>query len=311
MNRSNLVDYSTYNPIGSQERTKQLQWYEQPAFRQQGTNPTYKQIGINSAYNVGFNIAHKETRIVGSRKQYSDRKLMEEGTVSITYEMNTDGGTVLPRYGILDPVGTGTMARPLSFLEEVTFPGGVVRYRQFNNCITENISFAFEKDIVVTQDFYATEITKFLTLAELQTALGLGTGNPTFASAPTTEPWNHLDHETIIPNTGSPVSVSGDTFLMETMTVEVANNLRKQNPYGYSQTRYVSAGNKEVTGTMTVYAIEAQVMIDHVRNFDSNTISLKVKESTTPGDVTFTVTGAKFNNFSATLWNPALTTGLS
>lgn len=293
-----MVDYSTYNPVGSQERTKQLQWYEQPAFRQQGTNPTYKHIGINSAYNVGFNIAHKETRIVGSRRQYSDRKLMEEGTVSITYEMSNDGGTVLPRYGILDPVGTGTMARPLSFLEEVTFPGSVVRYRQFNDCITENITFAFERDFVITQDFYSSDITTFMTLAQLQTALTLGTGTPQFAAALTGEPWNHLDHETVPPNTGSSVTVSGDTFLIERMSVEVANNLRKQNPLGYSQTRYISAGNKDVTGTITCYVIEAQVMVDHVRNFDSNTITLKIKEQTTPGDVSLTVTGAKFNNFS-------------
>lgn len=295
-----MVDYTTttYNPIGSQERTKQLQWYEQPAFRTQGTNPTYKQIGINSAYDVGFNIAHKETRIVGSRKQYSDRKLMEEGTLSITYEMNTDGGTVLPRYGILDPVGTGTMARPLSFLEEVTFPSGAVRYRQFNDCITENITFAFERDFVVTQDFYCADITSYMTLAQLQTALTLGTGAPTFASALTGEPWNHLDHELTPPNVGSPITLTGDDFLVERLTVECANNLRKQNPLGYSQTRYIAAGNKTVTGTLTAYVIEASVMADHVRNFDSNTITLKVKEATTPGDVTFTVTGAKFNNFS-------------
>lgn len=293
-----MVDYSTYNPIGSQERTQQLQWYEQPAFRTQGTNPTYKPIGINSAYNVGFNIAHKETRLVGSRKQFSDRKLMEEGTVSVTYEMNTDAGTVLPRYGILDPAGTGTIERPISFLEEVTFPGGAVRYRQFNDCLTETITFAFERDFMVTQNFYSTDITPFMTLSELQTALGLGTGTPQFAAAPATEPWNHLDHELIPPNTGSPVTIGGDTFLIERMTVECANNLRKQNPLGYSQTRYIQAGNKAVTGTITVYQIEAQVMIDRVRAFTPHNITLKIKESTTPGDVTFTVTNAKFNNFS-------------
>lgn len=293
-----MVDYSTQNPIGSQERSKQLVWYEQPAFRQNGTNPIWKHIGINSAYNVGFNIAHKETRIVGSRKQFSDRKLMEEGTVSLTYEMNTDGGTVLPRYGILDPVGTGTMARPISFLETVTYPSGTTMYRLFNNCITETIAFNFERDYTVTQDFYATEITPFMTLSALQTLLGMGTNLPNFPANLTGEPWNHLDHELVIPNTGSPVTVAGDIFLAENMTVEVANNLRKQNPLGYSQTRYIAAGNKEVTGTMTVYATEAQVMVDHVRNFDSCTITLKIKEATTPGDVTFTVTGAKFNNFS-------------
>jgi Phage tail tube protein len=269
-----------------------------PAFKQQGVNPVFKQIGINSAYNVGYNIAHKVTRIVGSRRQFSDRKLMEEGTVSLTYEMNTDGGTVLPRYGILDPVGTGTMARPLSFLETVTYPSGTTMYRQFNNCITENITFNFERDYTVTQDFYATDITPFLTLAQLQTALGLGTQLPQFPPNPVGEPWNHLDHETTCITTGSPITVAGDIFLIENMTVEVANNLRKQNPLGYCATRYISAGNKEVTGTLTVYATEAQVMIDHVRNFDSCSIALKIKEATTPGDVTFNVTGAKFNNFS-------------
>lgn len=294
-----MVDYTTYNPIGSQERTKQLQWYEQPAFRQQGTNPAYKQIGINSAYNVGFNIQHKETRLVGSRKQFSDRKLMEEGTVSTTYEMNTDGGTVLARYGILDPAGAGTIERPISFLEEVTFPGAQVRYRQFNNCITEDITFDFDRDIVITQNFYATEITPFMTISQLRTALSLGTGNPNFAAAPTGEPWNHLDHEpaqTVC--TGSPVTIAGDNFLIERLSVSCANNLRKQNPYGCAQTRYISAGNKVIEGTITVYSIEQQVIIDHVRNFDSVNIALKVKEATTPGDVTFNIIGAKMNNFS-------------
>lgn len=294
-----MVDYTTYNPIGSQERTKQLQWYEQPAFREQGTNPTYNQIGIASAYNVGFNIAHKETRIVGSRRQFSDRKLMEEGTCSVTYEMNTDGGTVLPRYGILDPGGPGTIEKPISFLEEVTFPGGNVRYRQFNNCITEDITFDFDRDIVVTQNFYASDITRFMTASELGTVLGLGTGGPNFAPPITGEPWNHLDHEpaqTVC--LGSPVTIGGDNFLIENMSVSCANNLRKQNPYGCAQTRYIGAGNKVIEGTITVYSIESQVLIDHVRDFDAVDITIKVKEATTPGDVIFEVKGAKMNNFS-------------
>ena len=293
-----MVDYSGYNPIGSQERTKQLQWYEQPAFRQQSVDPAYSQIGINSAYNAGFNIAHKETRIVGSRRQFSDRKLMEEGTLSLTYEMNTDGGTVLARYGILDPGGAGTIERPVSFLEEVTFPGGAVKYRQFNDCVTETIAFNFERDFTITQDFYAAEITKFMTLAELQTELGLGSNNPQFAGPLTGEPWNHLDHSVDCIDTGSSVKIGGDEFLIENMTVECANNLRKQNPLGYCRTRYLSAGNKAVTGTVTCYVIEAQVMIDRVREFTPHDIEIKIKEASTPGDVIFTVTNAKFNNFS-------------
>jgi Phage tail tube protein len=293
-----LVDYSIYDPIGSQERTKQLQWYEQPDFREQGVNPVYKHIGINSAYNAAMNIAHKETRIVGSRKQFSDRKLMEEGTVSVTYEMNTDGGTVLPRYGIEDPGGPGTIEMPVSFLEEVTFPGGNTKYRQFNDCVTETITFAFERDFIITQDFYSAEITKFMTLAELQTELGLGSASPQFAPPLTGEPWNHLDHSVDCIETGSSVTIGGDEFLIEAASVECANNLRKQNPLGYCRTRHLSAGNKAVTGTVTMYVIEAQVMIDRVRDFTPHNIEIKIKEASTPGDVIFTVTAAKFNNFS-------------
>lgn len=285
------------NPVGAQERSKQLQYYEQPAFRTQGVDPPYKNVGINTSYTPNFTVQHKETRVVGSRLLYSDRKLMEEGTLEVVYEMLD---TVLPNYGIKQPAGTGTIAFPLSFLETVTFPGGTTKYRQFNDCMTETVTLEFVKDFVITQTFYSADITDFKTEAELKTALGVtGTGTIDYAPALSGEAWNHLD--STMNNTSSPMSINGDPFLIEAITVEVNNNLRKQNPMGYSQTRYISPGNFVLTGTLTTYLTEAQDMINHVRNFDSNALSLKVKEATTPGDVFMNLTGVKFNAFSDTV----------
>lgn len=274
-----------------------MQYYEQPAFRTQGTDPIYANVGVNSSYTPNFTEQHKETRIVGSRFLYSDRKLMEEGTLSVVYEMLD---TVLPNYGIKDEAGTGTIAYPISFLETVTFPGGTTLYRQFNDCLTETITLDFVKDFVITQNFYSADITPFMTESALKTALGItGTGTIDFAPNLSGEPWNHLDSE--INNTSSPVTVDGDPFLIEALRVEINNNLRKQNPMGYSQTRYIKPGNYVLTGTMTVYLQESQDLITAVRDFTSHEVVLKVKEATTPGDVTLTLSGVKFNSFSDTV----------
>lgn len=285
------------DPVGAQERSRQLQYYEQPAFRTQGTDPAYQNVGINTSYTPNFTVQHKETRVVGSRHLYSDRKLMEEGTVEVVYELLD---TVLPQYAVKDPVGTGTIARPLSFLETVTFPSGTTMYRQFNDCLTETFTMEFVKDFVFTQNFYSADITPFMTEAELKTALGItGTGAVDFAPALTGEPWNHLDSQ--INNTSSPIDIDGDPFLCEALTVEVNNNLRKQNPMGYSQTRYISPGNFVLTGTLTTYLEEIQSFIELTRDFTPVDITLKVKEATTPSDVILEITGAKFNAFSDTV----------
>lgn len=293
-----MTDYTDFIPAGPQERNKQIQWYEQTDFRDYGpSDPTFANVGVVSSVTPTLNIAHKVTRIVGDRKKYSDRKLMQEGTVEIVYELLD---TVIPKYGIDDPNGTGTIEKPLSFLESALINGNQ-RYRLYRDCVTETVSFALERDFVLTQNFYTSDVTNWMDETALETALGVtGTDTVNFAAALSGEPWNHLDHEVTPPNTGSPCTVSGDDFLYNSINFEVNNNLRKLNPGGYDQTKFISAGNKVITGTFNTWLSEGTVMESHTRDFDTNTIVLKVKENTS-NDVILTLTGVKFSSFSDTI----------
>jgi hypothetical protein len=293
-----LADFTNFIPAGPQERNKQIQYYEQDGFRDYGpADPTFTTVGVVSSVTPTLNIARKVTRIVGSRYKYSERKLMQEGTVQMGYELLD---TIMPRYGILDPAGSGTTGAALSFLESALI-NGTQAYRFYRDCVTETISFALERDFMITQNFYTSDITDWMSAAELNTALGISaTSVPEFAANITGEPWNHLDHEVDPPNTGSPLTVSGDTFLYNSLNIEVNNNLRKLNPGGYDQTKFISPGNLVITGTFNTWLAEGQTMESHTRDFTDNTIVLKIKENTS-SDVILTLGGVKFNSFSDTI----------
>jgi hypothetical protein len=224
---------------------------------------------------------------------------MKEGTFQMSYQMLD---TIMPRYGILDPAGAGTIDRPLSFLETALVNGNT-RYRMFNDSFTETIGFALERDFNVTQNFYVSEVTEWLTEAQLETKLGITGGSDItdyFAPALSGDPWNHLDHETTITNTSSPLTVSGDEFLFTALNVEVNNNLRRMDPSGYDETKVVKAGNLVITGSVTMYLGDGVIMEDHVTNFDTNTLDLKIKENTN-NDVHLVLGGVNFNSFSDTI----------
>lgn len=293
-----MADFTSFVPAGPQERNKQVQWYEQNDFRDYGPDdPAFANVGVVNSVTPTLNIAHKVTRVVGDRKKYSDRKLMQEGTVELVYEMLD---TVIPKYGVDDPDGTGTIAKPLSFLESALIDG-VQKFRLYRDCVTETISFALERDFMVTQNFYTSDVTNWIDEATLETTLNVpGTDTVNFAPALSGEPWNHLDHEVTPPNSGSPLTVSGDDFLYNSLNFEVNNNLRKLNPGGYDQTKFISAGNKVITGTFNTWLAEGVTMENHVRDFDTNTITLKIKENTA-NDVILTLTGVKFSSFSDTI----------
>ena len=296
-----MTDYTDFIPAGPQERNKQIQYYEQTDFRDYGpTDPAFTNVGVVDSVTPTLNIARKVTRVVGSRHKYSERKLMQEGTVQMSYQLLD---TVVPKYGIDNPAGTGTIAKPLSFLESALI-NGTQAYRFYRDCVTETISFALERDFMLTQNFYTSNITDWMDITALRTALGLtGTDDPQFAGALSGEPWNHLDHEVTPPNTGSPLTItagSSDTFLYNSLNIEVNNNLRKLNPGGYDQTKYISAGNLVITGTFNTWLAEGTVMESHVRDFDNCTIALKIKENTS-NDVILTLGGVKFNSFSDTV----------
>jgi len=292
-----MVDYTTNKPTSTFQRNRQVQFYEQTDFRNYGpADPTLFVAGLVSSVTPALNVASKETRVVGSRKLYSNRKLMVEGSVEIVYEMLD---TKLLKYGILD-TGAGSVEKPIRFVESGLI-NGLQRYRLYNDCITETVALALERDFMFTQTFYASDITNWIDEAALKTALGVtGTDTVNWAADPTAEPINHLDHETIPPNSGSPFQIGADIFLYNSLNVEVNNNLIKLNPGGYDQTKYIQPGNKVVTGTLNTWLVEGAVIQDYVRNFTSNTLTLKIKEAG-GSDITLTLTGVKFTSNTDTV----------
>jgi hypothetical protein len=287
---------TSFIPTSAIQRTKNVQWFPQSAL---GTYTiaaqTFKQIGFVTRINHSLTEQHKETRIVGSRLLYADRKQLQEGTLDLTWEFS-DIGTTFAKYAIDQPSGVQTTPGcdiPIMILETAKI-NGVELYRVFEDCLTDRISFSIEKDIVMTQNMTFSNVTAWSTLAQLRTVLGIaGTDAVPFASALTGNPWNHLDAQ--ISNTSSPLTVAGNPFFNLRLTVEVNNNVTKLLPGGWDKYYYASPMNESTTGTLTTWTNDGLELENHVRNFDATDLIYKIHESGTLADTLLTVPGAHFN----------------
>lgn len=279
---------TTFTPTSAIQATKNVQYYEQTAFGTYTYAAALKQIGLVSKIQHSLTQQHKETRIVGSRKLYDDRAQLMEGTVDLTYEL-VNVGTEFPNYAMKDP-GTKGSDKPLALVETRKI-NGTEMYRVYEDCLTDKISFAIEKDIVVTQNMVFSNLTDWMNIAALRTLMGLaGTTDPQWAAALSGSSWNHLDSAQN--NTGSPLTVAGAEFFNLKLTVDVNNNITKLLPGGWSKYYYSSPMNKAVSGTYTTWTSDGLIMEDHVRNFDSCAITYKIKNATPV--VNLSVTGAHF-----------------
>lgn len=279
---------TSFTPTSAIQASKNVQYYEQTAFGTYTYTTAMKQIGLVSKIQHSFTQQHKETRIVGSRKLYDDRSQLIEGTVDLTYEF-ANVGTEFANYAVLDPGAKGC-DKPISLLETKKI-NGTEMYRLYQDCLTDKISFAIEKDIVVTQNMVYSNLTDWMNEAALKPILGYaGTSNVNYASALSGSSWNHLDSN--MNNTGSPLTVAGAQFFNLKLTVDINNNINKLLPGGWNKYYYSSPMNKQVSGTLTTWTSDGLLLEDHVRNFDSCTVAYKIK-SATP-DVNLSVTGAHF-----------------
>ena len=276
-------------PTSSSQVTRQVQYYaETNGYAQPVTNPTFVNAGVISNVSFGLNVDHEVVRIQGSRKQYADVLMGTEGTVTLDYRLLD---TKLLRYAILDPAGSGTIGEPLAMLF-ARLINGVEEFRLAQGGISESATITLDRFPMVSQQFYFTKISAWMTMAQLKTALGItGTGTPTFAGPITDEPWTHLlgtDGDS------SAVTVNGDPANVAKMTVTVNNNLLKEKPLGFKNVRFVQAGNKVVTVSIEPFLYD-NTFFDVVNDFTLSTVVLRLK-ATTP-TVDLTVTGVKFNSY--------------
>jgi hypothetical protein len=234
-------------------------------------------------------VDHEEIRIQGSRKQYSDIQMGIDGTISLDYQLLD---TKLLRYGLTDPNGVGTIEESLCFL----FTRKINNVEEFciaRGCITEEVSISFDRVPMVTQSFYTSSISEWLTLAQLKTALGVNaTASVSFASAITAEPWTHLTGSSDQNSTS--VTVNGTASDITKMTVTCNNNLLKQKPLGYKTVKFVEAGNKVVTVSIEPYLYDNTFFL-LVNNFTLFNIVGVLKASTPT--VSMTVTGIHLTSY--------------
>jgi len=277
-------------PTSSSKVTKQVQYYaETNGYGAQVVNPTFVNAGIISNASMSITVDHEEIRIQGSRKQYADIQMGVEGVITLDYRFLD---TKLLRYGITDPNGVGTIEESLAFV----FARKIDNVEMFclaRGCVSEQATITFDRVPMVSQQFYSSSISEWLTLAQLKTALGVNsTASVSFAGAITAEPWTHLTGSSNGVSTS--VTVNSAATDITKMTVTVNNNLLKEKPLGYKTVKFVEAGNKVVTVSIEPYLYDNSFFL-LVNNYTSIDISGVLKASTPT--VTLQVLGAKLNSY--------------
>lgn len=279
-------------PTSSSKVTKQVQYYaEVNGYAVQVTDPTFINAGVISNVDIQLTVDHEEIRIQGSRKQYADIQMGVEGVITLDYRLL---GTALLRYGITDPNGVGTLEESLAFLFAQKIDG-VEMFCLAQGCVTEQVTTTYDRVPMISQQFYCTSISKWLTEAELKTALGVdATAAIDYAAAITAEPWTHL---TGSDGNSTSVTVDGNAADITRMTVTVNNNLLKQKPLGYKKVKYVEAGNKVVTVAIEPY-LYGNDFFELVSDFTLFNIVGRLKASTPTVDLN--VVGVKLNSYGHT-----------
>lgn len=280
---------SSFIPTSSQKVTRQVQYYaETNGYQGVVNNPTFVNAGIISTVNISVTVDHEMVRIQGSRKQYADIQMGVEGVITLDYRFLD---TKLLRYAITDPNGPGTIEESLCFL----FARKINNVEEFclaRGCVSESATITYDRVPNVSQVFYSPNISDWLTLAQLKTAIGVGTtATVNFAAPITDEPWTHL---TGTDTASTSITVNGASTDITKMTVTVNNNLFKQKPLGYKKVKFVEAGNKVVTISIEPYLYDNS-LFDLVNNFNLIDIVGTLK-FTTP-QVLLTVQGVKLNSY--------------
>lgn len=279
-------------PTSSSKVTKQVQWFaEVNGYGVAVVNPTLANAGVISNVDINITVDHEEIRIQGSRKLYADIMMGVEGVITVDYRFLD---TILLRYGITDPAGAGTIEESicLVFSRKIN---NVENFCVAKGCVTEQVTVTNDRVPMVSQQFYSSDISAWLTLAQLKTLLGVNaTANVNFAAAITAEPWTHLTGSDEI---STSVTVDGAACDITRMSIVVNNSLLKQKPLGYKKVKYVEAGNKIVTVSIEPYLYDNK-FYNLVTNFTLHNIVAKLKNSTP--QVLLTVVGAKLNSYNDT-----------
>jgi len=227
---------------------KRLQYIEEATYGVTPSSaPTFISAGKIKRFNFNIDAQVERYRTAGLRKVSDFLNTGQMTSFELEYQpINTD----LMAYGINDPVGTGTIAKSLSFLFSKLI-NGTEHYYLIKGAKTDQISIEITKEAVnVTQSFLAREAITPITT----TNAGLTT--PTFATPPTDKPWVGRDGGV---NAFVYDSVTWDT---PRLSCEVSWNLDPGQPIGNDLIKFLDPTNKDCNIDFDVWQKDTTFIAD-------------------------------------------------
>src|SRR6476469_5249895 len=223
--------------------TRNVMFFESATQGVLPTDPVMKNAGLQATIKKSSKKSISKIDIIGSPDPYSFMQMGNSATFDLTYKMLD---TVLPRYGTELEGGTGTIEKAINFVLSRKI-NGTEMFRIFQDCITDSISIKYGEFYEVTQTFYCSVVSAYMTLAAFKTALGIS-GTPQYAPALTGNPWSNLNS-----TPGTPITINGtNTYNLEGLTVNYNRNVIVQRPMSNINPIYLRAGHRNITGTLEV-----------------------------------------------------------
>jgi len=231
----------SYEPNSNIDVTRNVLYVEETAFGVTPTNPTFINAGIANTISWKKSPQHQSVDILGSIDTYGEYKFGNDYTVDLKYYM-TD--TALLRYGTELPGGTGTIEKSLTlFISKKV--NNVENFKLIQGCITESCTLDYSKIPLVSQTLRASNITKWMTGAELATLIG---GTPVYPAALVADPWTSLGAGTL-----QPLTINSVAYEIEKFTFTVARSILIQQPIGNPNPLRIKAGKRKITAAFTTW----------------------------------------------------------
>lgn len=231
----------SYEPNSNIDVTRNVLYVEETSYGVTPTNPTFVNAGIANTIAWKKSPQHQTVNILGSIDDYGEYKFGNDYTADLKYYM-TD--TALLRYGTELPNGTGTIEKSLTIFISKKL-NNVENFKLLQGCITSSLTLDYSKIPLVSQTFQCSNITKWMTQAELTALIG---GTPVYPAALTADPWTSLGAGTL-----QPLTINSVAYEIEKFTFTVGRSILIQQPVGNPNPLRIKAGKRKVTAAFTTW----------------------------------------------------------
>jgi hypothetical protein len=258
----------SYTPNANIDVTRNVLYAEEATYGTTPINVTWINAGIANTLTWKKSPAHQTVDILGSIDSYGEYRFGNDYTVELKYYFND---TALLKYGTELPVATGTIAKGLSMMVSKKL-NGVENWKIFKGCITESCTLDYSKIPLITQTFRCSNISDWMTSAEVAAVIG---STPAYPAALSADPWTSLDA-----GTTSPLQINSINYDIAKFTFTVSRSILIQQPIGQPDPIQIRAGKRKITASFTTWEKD-NVLENAVEGFTSYPMVLTVNSGKT------------------------------